>query len=77
MTYKFDFGVLLPYWQQLLYGCWLTIVLATLAIVVGLAIGIVTALAKQSRHVLRGINSEYALPGASLFHLFRAAGLGH
>jgi polar amino acid transport system permease protein len=49
MTYKFDFGALLPYWQQLLYGCWLTIVLATLAIAIGLIIGIVTALAKQSR----------------------------
>jgi polar amino acid transport system permease protein len=49
MTYKFDFGALSPYWQQLLYGCWLTIVLATLAIAIGLIIGIVTALAKQSR----------------------------
>jgi polar amino acid transport system permease protein len=48
MTYKFDFGALLPYWEQLLYGCWLTVVLATLAIVIGLVIGVLTALAKQS-----------------------------
>jgi polar amino acid transport system permease protein len=49
MTYKFDFGALLPYWEQLLQGCWLTILLATVSITAGLVIGIVTALAKQSR----------------------------
>lgn len=49
MTYKFDFSVLLPYWEQLLRGCWLTILLSSIAIAAGLMIGILTALAKQSR----------------------------
>ncbi|GGF50796.1 ABC transporter permease [Aliidongia dinghuensis] len=48
MTYRFDFGVLLPFWEQFLRGCGLTILLATCSIVIGLAIGIVTALAKGS-----------------------------
>lgn len=50
MTYQFDFGVLLPYWQQLLYGCWLTVGLAALSIAIGLAIGVVAAAARGSRH---------------------------
>jgi polar amino acid transport system permease protein len=48
MTYKFDFSVLLPYWEQLLRGCWLTILLSAIAIAAGLTIGILTALAKQT-----------------------------
>jgi len=48
MTYEFDFSVLLPYWEQFLRGCWLTVLLSTIAILAGLSIGIVTALAKQS-----------------------------
>lgn len=49
MTYQFDFSVLLPYWEQLLRGCWLTILLSAISICAGLVIGILTALAKQSR----------------------------
>ncbi|QEL27044.1 amino acid ABC transporter permease (plasmid) [Bosea sp. F3-2] len=49
MTYQFDFSALLPYWEQLLRGCWLTILLSAISISAGLAIGILTALAKQSR----------------------------
>ncbi|CAO3440800.1 amino acid ABC transporter permease [Azospirillum endophyticum] len=50
MTYRFDFSVLLPYWEQLLRGCWLTVLLSAIAITAGLTIGVLTALAKQSRH---------------------------
>lgn len=49
MTYQFDFSVLLPYWEQLLRGCWLTILLSAISISAGLTIGILTALAKRSR----------------------------
>lgn len=49
MTYQFDFSVLLPYWEQLLRGCWLTVLLSAASISAGLVIGILTALAKQSR----------------------------
>jgi polar amino acid transport system permease protein len=48
MIYQFDFGVLAPYWEQFLRGCGLTILLTTCSIAIGLAIGIVTALAKRS-----------------------------
>jgi polar amino acid transport system permease protein len=48
MAYRLDFGVLAPYWEQFLRGCGLTILLATCSITIGLAIGIITALAKRS-----------------------------
>ncbi len=47
MTYHFDFSVLLPYWDQLLRGCLLTILLSAISIAAGLCIGVMTALAKQ------------------------------
>lgn len=49
MTYKFDFGVLLPYWDVLLGGCALTLWLGAISTAIGLAIGLVTVLAKRSR----------------------------
>jgi polar amino acid transport system permease protein len=49
MTYQFDFGALLPYWAEFLRGCWLTIVLAAIAIAAGLLIGVATAMARSSR----------------------------
>jgi polar amino acid transport system permease protein len=49
MAYQFDFAALAPYWTQFARGCWLTIMLATLAITIGLVIGIVVALAKRSQ----------------------------
>jgi polar amino acid transport system permease protein len=48
MNYKFDFGVLAPYWGQLLHGCLLTIALSAIAVGVGFCIGIITAVAKRS-----------------------------
>ena len=49
MTYKFDFTVLLPYWQQFLDGCWLTLRLSAISVAIGLAVGLLTVLAKRSR----------------------------
>jgi polar amino acid transport system permease protein len=48
MTYKFDFAVLMPYWGMFLDGCWLTLRLSAISIVIGLAIGLVTVLGKRS-----------------------------
>ncbi len=49
MTYKFDFAVLLPYWEQFLQGCWLTLRLSAISVVIGLAVGLLTVVAKRSR----------------------------
>jgi polar amino acid transport system permease protein len=49
MAYQFDFAALAPYWTQFARGCWLTVLLATLAITIGLMIGIVVALARRSQ----------------------------
>ena len=49
MTYKFDFGALLPYWELLLQGCWLTLWLASISMVFGLCLGLIVVLGKRSR----------------------------
>ena len=49
MTYKFDFAVLLPYWEQFLDGCWLTLRLSAISVVIGLGVGLLTVMAKRSR----------------------------
>lgn len=48
MTYKFDFGALLPYWQQFAEGCWLSLRLSAISIVIGLAIGLLAVVCKRS-----------------------------
>jgi polar amino acid transport system permease protein len=48
MTYQFDFGALLPFWPDLLWGCAITIWLATLSILIGLTLGLVTAIGRRS-----------------------------
>jgi polar amino acid transport system permease protein len=55
MTYKFNFSVLLPYWDVFLRGCALTLWLGAISTAIGLAIGLVTVLAKRSRH--RGLRT--------------------
>jgi polar amino acid transport system permease protein len=50
MIYKFDFSALLSYWEMFLKGCGLTLWLGAISTVVGLGIGLVTVLAKRSRH---------------------------
>lgn len=60
MTYHFDFSVLLPYWEQFLRGCSLTLLLGTISTSIGLAIGLLTVLAKRSRfHGLRVAANVY------------------
>lgn len=49
MNYKFDFGSLLPYWEQFLGGCWLTLSLAAIAVVTGLSLGLITVVGKRSK----------------------------
>jgi polar amino acid transport system permease protein len=48
VVYKFDFGALLPYWQQFAEGCWLTLRLSAISVMLGLAVGLVTVVAKRS-----------------------------
>lgn len=60
MTYTFDFGALLPYWEAFLRGCALTLGLSAVSTVLGLAIGLMTVLAKRSRYkALRGTGTAY------------------
>lgn len=48
MTYTFNFAVLLPHWEQFAHGCWLTLQLSAISVVVGLGVGLLTVLAKRS-----------------------------
>lgn len=50
MTYTFDFGVLLPHWEQFAQGCLLTLRLSAISIVIGVAVGLLTVLSKRSNH---------------------------
>ena len=49
MNYTFQFGVVADHWHELLMGAWLTIRLSTMAMVLGLAVGVAGAYAKTSR----------------------------
>lgn len=60
MTYTFDFGALLPYWEAFLRGCGLTLGLSAVSTVLGLAIGLATVLARRSRYkAVRGAGTAY------------------
>ena len=60
MTYRFDFSVLLPYWEIFLRGCVMTLILATVSTVIGLLLGLLTVLAKRCRFlVLRKLATVY------------------
>ncbi len=48
MTYTFNFGVLLPHWEQFARGCGLTLQLSAISVVLGLLLGLLTVLAKRS-----------------------------
>lgn len=48
MNYTFDFSVLLPHWEAFAQGCWLTLRLSAISVVIGLAVGLLTVLAKRS-----------------------------
>lgn len=60
MTYRFDFAAGVPYWDQLVRGCALTLWLGTISKVIGLLIGLLTVMAKRSRFaVLRASANMY------------------
>jgi len=46
MTYKLEFSALLPYWQDLAWGLWFTIVLTVVSTAVGIAVGTLGASAR-------------------------------
>jgi polar amino acid transport system permease protein len=48
MTYKFNFSALLPYWEQFLNGCWLTLWMATISVTIGLTLGLITVMGRRS-----------------------------
>ena len=60
MTYVFQFGAVWREFDQLLVGAWLTVRLSATAMVLGLAVGLLGAVAKTSRsRVLRGATQSY------------------
>ena len=60
MKYRFDFNVLLPYWEELLRGCALTLWLGAISTVIGLSLGLMTVMAKRSRFpILRTCATVY------------------
>jgi len=48
MNYTFNFAVLLPHWEQFAQGCWLTLRLSAIAVVIGLVIGLMAVLGKRT-----------------------------
>ncbi|MDB5847144.1 MAG: transporter permease [Rhodoferax sp.] len=48
MTYKFNFAALLPYWEQFLHGCLLSLGLSAISVAIGLALGLLGVLGKRS-----------------------------
>ncbi len=60
MSYTFNFAALLPYWEVFLHGCLLTLALTALSTVLGLSLGMLTLLARRSRHAfLRAFGVSY------------------
>jgi len=47
MTYHLEFSALLPYWQDLAWGLWFTIVLTVVSTVAGIAVGTLGASARS------------------------------
>jgi polar amino acid transport system permease protein len=60
VTYVFQFGAVWRELDQLLVGAWLTVRLSATAMVLGLAVGILGAVARTSRsRVMRGVTQGY------------------
>ncbi|MES5100644.1 MULTISPECIES: amino acid ABC transporter permease [Agrobacterium] len=60
MNYQFDFGALLPYWQDFLSGALTTIEITVFAVIIGMAIGVACAIGRRSNSaILRSIVSIY------------------
>jgi len=70
MGYQFDFAALLPYWPDFLSGAWVTLQLTVGAVVFGMVIGVICAIARRSRYpALRAIAGVYVDGGAQLRRL--------
>ncbi|KAF1047869.1 MAG: L-cystine transport system permease protein TcyB [Herbaspirillum frisingense] len=52
MNFTLDFSSLAPYWPVFLRGAWLTLKMTTVAVIVGVAIGVFVAFAKSSKNLL-------------------------
>lgn len=52
MNFSLDFSSLAPYWPVFLHGAWLTLKMTTVAVVVGVAVGVIIAFAKNSPQAL-------------------------
>jgi len=48
MNYQFDFGAIISSWPELLEGCWLTLWLSAVSMMLGLGVAIVIVLAKRN-----------------------------
>ena len=60
MQYQFDFGALLPYWQDFLSGALTTIEITLFSVIIGMGIGVACAIARRSNSsILRGIVGVY------------------
>jgi len=60
MQYQFDFGALLPYWQDFLSGALTTIEITLFSVIIGMGIGIACAIARRSNSaILHGIVGVY------------------
>jgi polar amino acid transport system permease protein len=58
MTYTFNFQILLPYWQEFLFGCLLSLKLAAISVIAGLALGLLLALAKRSLYQIVRLSAQ-------------------
>lgn len=47
MKYSLQFSSLLPYWDVFLHGAWLTLKMTTVAVLVGVCVGVLVAFAKR------------------------------
>ncbi|EJN03742.1 amino acid ABC transporter permease [Herbaspirillum sp. YR522] len=52
MNFSLDFSSLAPYWPVFLRGAWLTLKMTTVAVIVGVSIGVIIAFAKSSKNIL-------------------------
>lgn len=60
MSYKFDFGALLPYFSDFIAGAWVTLQLTIAAVVLGMVIGVLCAIARRSQYLfLRMVTGVY------------------
>lgn len=60
MQYQFDFGALVPYWQDFLSGALTTIEITLFSVIIGMGIGVACAIARRSNSgILRGIVGIY------------------